>query len=101
MWNKFLSTNTSGMKVLRTIFQGIVGVIIANLDAIVGLQAWIPSEYKAITVAIIMAILSPIMAEIGKHITDPESTIVEPLEDEPCIGAPIEDVVVEDIKTEE
>ena len=101
MWNKFLSTNTSGMKVLRTIFQGIVGVIIANLDAIVGLQEWIPSEYKAITVAIIMAILSPIMAEIGKHITDPEGTIVEPLEDEPCIGAPIEDVVVEDIKTEE
>ena len=36
MWNKFLSTNTSGMKVLRTIFQGIVGVIIANLDAIIG-----------------------------------------------------------------
>ena len=29
MWNKFLSTNTSGMRVLRTIFQGIVGVIIA------------------------------------------------------------------------
>ena len=101
MWNKFLSTNTSGMKVLRTIFQGIVGVIIANLDAIVGLQAWIPSEYKAITVGIIMAILSPIMAEIGKHITDPEGTIVEPLEDEPCIGAPIEDVIVEDVKTEE
>lgn len=67
MWNKFLSTNTSGMKVLRTIFQGIIGVIIANLDAIIGLQNWIPSEYKAITVAVIMAILSPIMAEIGKH----------------------------------
>ena len=96
MWNKFLSTNTSGMRVLRTIFQGIVGVIIANLDAIVGLQTWIPSEYKAITVAIIMAILSPIMAEIGKHITDPEGTIVEPLEDEPCIGAPIEDIKVEE-----
>lgn len=101
MWNKFLSTNTSGMKVLRTIFQGIVGVIIANLDAIVGLQEWIPSEYKAITVAVIMAILSPIMAEIGKHTTDSAETIIEPLEDEPCIGAPIEDVVVEDIKTEE
>ena len=96
MWNKFLSTNTSGMKVLRTIFQGIVGVIIANLDAIVGLQEWIPSEYKAITVAVIMAILSPIMAEIGKHTTDPAETIIEPLEDEPCIGAPIEDVRTEE-----
>lgn len=98
MWNKFLSTNTSGMKVLRTIFQGVIGVIIANLDGIIGLQTWIPSEYKAITVAVIMAILSPIMAEIGKHTLDSAGTIVEPLENEPCIGAFIPD---EEVKDEE
>lgn len=67
MWNKFLTTNTAAMRVARTVFQGIIGVIITNLDSLVGLQTWIPTEYKAVTVALIMAILSPIMAELGKY----------------------------------
>lgn len=64
--NRFLTNNSSSMKMWRTIFQGIVGVIIANIDLIVGTFT-IPAEYKPMVVAIVMAILSPIMAELGYH----------------------------------
>ena len=90
MWNKFLTTNTPLMRVSRTIFQGVIGVIIANLDSLIDVQAWIPVEYKALTVALIMAILSPIMAEIGKYTLDKEEILVDMSEDE--VGAIIEDV---------
>lgn len=76
MWNKFLTTNTPLMRVSRTIFQGVVGVIIANLDSLIDVQAWIPVEYKAFTVALVMAILSPIMAEIGKYTLDTEEEVL-------------------------
>ena len=32
--NKFLSSNATGYRLARTILQGIIGVVIANLDAI-------------------------------------------------------------------
>ena len=65
MWNKFCSVNTPMMKLLRTIFQGIIGVIVAYLDAIIGHIGLIPDEMRPIIVALIMAILSPIMAALG------------------------------------
>lgn len=82
MWNAFLTTNTATMRVARTIFQGIIGVIITNLDNIIGLQTWIPDTYKALCVAFIMAILSPIMAEIGRHTVDATADISFIEEDE-------------------
>lgn len=62
---KFLRSNATAYRVLRTIFQGIIGVVIANLDSITGAFA-IPEIWKPIIAALVMAILSPIMAEIGK-----------------------------------
>lgn len=67
--SKFLTSNETRYRLLRTIAQGIIGVLIANVDLLVsGLT--IPPEYKAMIVAMVMAILSPIMSELGK--TDEE-----------------------------
>ena len=54
---------------LRTIAQGILGVLIANLDVITG-SFNIPDIWKPIIVALVMAILSPIMASLGGKMDD-------------------------------
>lgn len=54
---------------LRTIFQGILGVIIANLDTITGSFS-IPDVWKPIIAALVMAFLSPIMATLGGKAED-------------------------------
>lgn len=59
-----LGSNHARDRLIRTIIQGIIGVIIANLDMIVGLGPWGP-EIKALIVALTMAVLSPIMAYFG------------------------------------
>ena len=63
-WQKFLSSNDALYRLLRTIFQGICGVIIANLDVLIG-SFVIDPAWKGIVVALVMAILSPVMAAIG------------------------------------
>ena len=77
MWSKFLCSNTSAMKLARTIVQGIIGVLVSNLDNLIGLQTWIPAGYKAITAAFIMAILAPLMAELGRHTSDVNEIRIE------------------------
>ena len=67
------NSNDTKDRLIRTIIQGVIGVIIANLDLLVsGLT--IPTEYKPMIVALVMAVLSPIMAELGKN----EEDITEP-----------------------
>lgn len=61
----FLKSNETKYRLLRTIFQGIIGVLIANIDLIVGYVVFDPSM-RALIVALVMAILSPIMAELGR-----------------------------------
>lgn len=64
---KWLRSNKTRDRLLRTILQGIIGVIIANVDLLVsGLN--IPTEYKPMIVAMVMAVLSPIMSELGKEL---------------------------------
>lgn len=67
MWNKFVTINTPFMKLMRTIFQGVIGVIIAYIDVLVGMAGFIPDELRPVVVALIMAILSPLMAATGKE----------------------------------
>ena len=64
--SEFLTSNDTKYRLLRTILQGIIGVIIANLDLILGYMVFDPSM-RALIVALVMAILSPIMAELGKQ----------------------------------
>lgn len=62
-----LTSNSTGARILRTLVQGLLGVLVAELPEIVGLfdlDAWV----QAIIVAVVMAVLSPIMSELGKHV---------------------------------
>ena len=61
---QWLAANTAAARLTRTIAQGVVGVLIANIDLIVGYAA-IPLEMRPVIVALVMAILSPIMAALG------------------------------------
>lgn len=62
--NRLWINNSTKYRLLRTIIQGVIGVIIANLDVIIGFFSW-PPEVKAVIVALVMAILSPIMSSLG------------------------------------
>lgn len=64
--NTFLSSNEARYRLARTIIQGIIGVLIANLDTIIGFTP-IPPEVKPMIVALVMACLSPIMAYLGEQ----------------------------------
>ena len=66
---KFLQSNETKYRLLRTILQGIIGVLIANADLIVSAWHFTP-EVKAFIVALVMAILSPIMSELGNTEAD-------------------------------
>ena len=61
---EFLRNNSTLYKLARTIFQGIIGVLIANIDIIVGTFNIDPTMKPVIT-ALVMAVLTPIMAELG------------------------------------
>ena len=67
--NTFLTSNDTKYRLLRTIVQGLIGVLIANIDVLIGL-APINPDLKPIIVAVVMAILSPIMAELGGRAND-------------------------------
>lgn len=62
----FLQSNSTWARLLRTILQGIIGVVIANIDLLIE-PLTIPSEYKGFIVALVMAVLSPVMSELGKE----------------------------------
>ena len=60
----FLNSNEWQWRLARTIVQGVLGVIVANLDLILGWCVVDPSV-KALVVALVMAVLSPVMAVLG------------------------------------
>ena len=66
-WENFLHGNEWYWRLLRTIVQGALGVIIAELDTIVG-SIDIDPVLKPMIVAVVMAILSPIMAQLGSTV---------------------------------
>lgn len=61
---EFPTGNEWYWRLARTIAQGVIGVLVANLDLIVGWCVLDPSV-RALVVALVMAILSPVMAELG------------------------------------
>ena len=63
---KFLRSNETRYRLFRTIIQGIIGVVIANADFLISGLHFSP-EAKAFIVALVMAILSPIMSELGNN----------------------------------
>lgn len=66
---KFFESNKALFRMLRTILQGVLGVIVANLDVITGTFN-IPDVWKPIIAAMVMALLSPVMAALGGKVDD-------------------------------
>lgn len=66
---EFLTSNDTKYRLLRTILQGIIGVITANLDLLLGYTV-IPPELRPVVTGVVMAVLSPIMSVLGGG--DPE-----------------------------
>lgn len=64
--NTFLSSNKTSWRLIRTIVQGIIGVVIANIDIITGMIHFSP-EVKVVVVALVMAVLTPIMGAISTN----------------------------------
>ena len=62
--DKFFNSNETYYRLLRTMVQGVIGVLIANIDLIVGTFN-IDGSYKPLIVAVVMAILSPVMSMLG------------------------------------
>ena len=67
----FLTSNEWQWRLARTIVQGVLGVFVANIDMILGYAVLDPTV-RALVVAFVMAVLSPIMAEIGKGLPEGE-----------------------------
>ena len=67
---EFLSSNEWQWRLARTVVQGVIGVLVANVDLIVGWCVVEPAV-RGMVVALVMAVLSPVMAELGG---DPDAT---------------------------
>lgn len=67
---EFLSSNEWRWRLARTVVQGVIGVLVANVDLIVG---WcvVEPQARGLVVALVMAVLSPVMVELGG---DPDAT---------------------------
>lgn len=61
--NDFLTSNEWQWRLLRTIAQGVLGVIVANIDLLVGVAVLEPT-WRALVVALVMAALLPLTTDI-------------------------------------
>lgn len=62
--NRFLASNKWQFRLLRTVFQAIVGFIVANIDIIVGTFN-LDGSVKALIVGVVMCVLAPVMKALG------------------------------------
>ena len=62
--SEFLTSNDWKWRLARTIAQGLVGVLVANIDLLVGCVV-LDTAMRPVVVAAVMAVLSPVMAELG------------------------------------
>ena len=64
--NDFLNSNLWQWRLARTATQVVLGVVVANIDLLVG-TAVLDPMWRALVVALVMAVLTPVMAEVGAH----------------------------------
>lgn len=60
--NRFLTSNEWQWCLLRII---VLGVVVANVDLLMGVAVLDPT-WRALCMAMMIAVLSPVMAELGK-----------------------------------
>ena len=63
--NRFLTSNERQWRLMRTVVQGVLGVVAANVDLFMGMAVLDPT-WRAPCMAMAMAVLSPVIAELGK-----------------------------------
>lgn len=63
--NRFLTSNEWQWRLLRAVVRGVLGVVVANVDLLMGVAVLDPT-WRALCAAMVMAVLSPVMAELGK-----------------------------------
>lgn len=61
MFDNFINSNSLKMRLLRTILEGILSIIVVSVPIIVGWWALTPEQASILT-AILMAIFTPILA---------------------------------------
>ena len=71
--NELLTSNEWQWRLARTTVQGVLAVVVANLDLIIGVVALDPA-WRGLCVALVMAMLSPVMAELGKMREEDEAS---------------------------
>ena len=59
----FLKSNEWQWRLVRAVVQGVLGVLVANVDLIFG-QVVVDPAWRASVVALVMAVLSPPMTEL-------------------------------------
>lgn len=64
MMEAFLTSNEWPWCLTRIVVQGALGVVAANVDTLVGCAVLEP-EWRVVVVALVMAVLAPVMAELG------------------------------------
>ena len=64
---QFLTSNDTKWKLLRTIVEAVLGMIVSNVDYIAGCVIMEP-HVRALVCAFVVAIISPILSEIGKKV---------------------------------
>ena len=67
---RLLNGNGWEWRLLRTVLQGLLGVLTANADFLAG-QWVLDPEWRCLVVALVMAVLSPVMAELGRRVETP------------------------------
>ena len=60
--NRFLTSNERQWRFMLTV---VLGVVVANVDLLMGVAVLDPTR-RALCVAMVMAVLSPVIAELGK-----------------------------------
>lgn len=73
MLDKFLTDNSTSMRLARTIIQGIIAALIVFVPSAIGYINLTP-EVASVLTAVIMAVLSPVMALLKKSETIAEET---------------------------
>lgn len=68
MIDRFLSDNSTSMRLARTVFQGVVAALVVFVPAAVGWMELEP-EVASLLTAVVMAVLSPVMALLKKSET--------------------------------
>ena len=63
--NRFLTSNERQWRLMRAVVQGVLGIVAANVDLLMGVAVLDPTR-RALCAAMVMAVLSPVIAELGK-----------------------------------